>query len=262
MLSSVVSKSLTRPARLVQSATESERASLVEAVLDVARVDTSGLTKQQRFELAREKLADRLARYRHSFRWFVILWLGTAGLALAAFSIQRHSAPDVLQLRVTVLEPGGQPVDNSELRVVSASNESQRVDGGWEVVFPASAIPPDGRVEVYATRGSLTGSTTVDLLGSDVVAVTIQLEPPPEVLVRGEVRGPDDRLLAGAVVSVSGYGDEAVTTDETGIFVLPAHAGIGDSIRLHVEHPDYPPADQYALLSDVPETIIMDSPIP
>jgi hypothetical protein len=60
------------------------------------------------------------------------------------------------------------------------------------------------------------------------------------------------------MVSVIGYGEEAVTTSTDGSFVLPAHAAIGQSVRLHVEKEGYVPVDQYHPAGDEPAVIILE----
>ncbi|MGD2071844.1 MAG: carboxypeptidase-like regulatory domain-containing protein, partial [Gemmatimonadota bacterium] len=133
----------------------------------------------------------------------------------------------------------------SDIRA-SAGNEPQRVAGGWEVEIPREKVPEDGRVTFWAVDpvSSARGSEEIELGADPTPGVRIRLEA-PEVTVRGTVFGRDGRVLAGARVSVSGRGDEAVVTGSGGSFELPAHRSPGEQVRLHVEHPDYPAKDLY-----------------
>lgn len=152
--------------------------------------------------------------------------------------------PALYAVRVVVVGPDRQPLEGSEIRA-SAGNEPQRVAGGWEVEIPRVKVPEDGEVTFWAEHpaSSARGSQAL-VLGSDPTpSVQISLSV-PQATVRGTVFGPDGRALANAEVSVSGHGDEAAVTRRGGSFELHAHSPPGEQVRLHVEHPDFPPKDQ------------------
>lgn len=153
--------------------------------------------------------------------------------------------PEMYAVRVVVLDPDDQPVKDSEIHS-SVGNEPQEVDGGWEIEIPRSKVPDDGKVTFRAVdpASSGRGSTTLTLGDAPTPLAEIRLEI-PEATVRGTVLDPQNRALAGAKVSVSGFGDEAITTDDSGTFELVAHRPPGQRVRIRVEHPDYTFDDKY-----------------
>lgn len=151
------------------------------------------------------------------------------GFALAFW--RSPTEPDVYRLRVTVLAPDGTPVAEAEVGS-TVGGEVRRGGGIWELVVPRSSVPADGRIEVRASRGAERGATEVVLDADPQPAVTVRLEPPPEVAIRGTVVDGDGHPVAGARVSVDGRG--GVETDGDGAFELPALAPEGDMVRLRV----------------------------
>jgi hypothetical protein len=83
---------LKRKERLIRTAPESERAALVESSLEFFRVDTSGLTKTQKYDLALEQIRARERRFLTAAK--VISFIATL-FALAVVSIYTiaHLAP-------------------------------------------------------------------------------------------------------------------------------------------------------------------------
>jgi hypothetical protein len=66
------------------------------------------------------------------------------------------------------------------------------------------------------------------------------------------------KSIAGVRVSIIGHGDEAVLTDATGGFVLPAHAADGQQVQLHAEKEGYKPANQFHPAGNEPATMGLD----
>lgn len=181
--------------------------------------------------------------------WIIVL-LVLIGLGIAVWKLWPEPKlptppPAMYAVRVVVLDPDEQPVKDSEIHS-SVGNEPQEVDGGWEVEIPRNKVPDDGKVTFRAVdpASSGRGATTLTLGEDPTPLAEIRLEI-PEATVRGAVLDPQNRALAGAKVSVSGYGDEAVTTDESGTFELVAHRPPGQRVRIRVEHPDYTFEDKY-----------------
>ncbi len=101
--------SVSRTITLIKSASESDRTSLIEDVLEGYHVDLSKLTRDQVFIFALEKLRQREAR----FRWGAILLglFGVLGFVLL-FTEGRNSAHT--QLKKTVVDTANKYSDNSK----------------------------------------------------------------------------------------------------------------------------------------------------
>src|SRR5262249_42306189 len=103
----------------------------------------------------------------------------------------------------------------------------------------------------------LTGNTELQLGNDHNPAVTIQLVV-IESKVRGQVVDARGSAIAGALVSVAGYGKEAVTTQADGSFELPAHAALNQQVSLHAEKPGYRAANLWHPAGDFPAKIILE----
>jgi hypothetical protein len=179
-------------------------------------------------------------------------WLKASG-GLGAFALMLFlwpqltpaPGPDVYRLRVTVLGPQGQPVEDTEVHS-SVGGEQKKVQGGWEVDIPASALPVDRKLTVFADRSSafLHGSREVVLDKDFQPAVTVELKEDHSSMVSGRAVDPEGHALDGVRVSVVHYESEAVTTGPEGAFTLAVHAAPGQTIRLHAEKSGYRPLDQ------------------
>ena len=159
------------------------------------------------------------------------------------------------RVRVTVLDPQQVPVEDATVWS-TFGGEPKKVAGGWQFDIPAASVPAAGQLTVLAERKSYfqKGRASAELREDPNVALTVQLSR-PSARVRGVVLDPTGAAVADARVSVLGYGDEAVTTTEDGTFILDAHAALREEVRLHVEHPDFRPTDQYHPAGDTPATI-------
>jgi len=167
-------------------------------------------------------------------------------------------SPDLYRLRVTVLGPQGQSVDDAE---VHSMGEKKKVDGGWEVDIPAGSLPVDRKVTISAVRPSAFqhGQREVTLDKDFQPAVTVELKEDRSATVTGRVEDRKGRSIEGARVWVEGYAAEAVPTGPGGEFKLAAHAAPRQMVRLHVEKAgvEPPPQDQPA---GGPVTLVLDRP--
>ena len=79
--------------RLLRAAPQSQRAKLVEQALESFHVDTSGLTKQQQYDLAVQQIQARSQR----FRWtaIVVVLLVLIAATVAVYAIDRIAAPNL-----------------------------------------------------------------------------------------------------------------------------------------------------------------------
>jgi hypothetical protein len=147
-------------------------------------------------------------------------------------------------VRVIVIGANGIPVSDAHIWS-SLGGEIKKTDSGWEIAIPRdpSTKKEEGKIWAEVSAQGLRGESALTLGQGPVEPVTIQLKKAGELAVRGTVYDPAGYSVGNAIVSVSGYGDEARPTEVNGSFVLPAHAEQGQPITLHAEKPPYPPAD-------------------
>ncbi|HVF59065.1 MAG TPA: carboxypeptidase-like regulatory domain-containing protein [Thermoanaerobaculia bacterium] len=168
---------------------------------------------------------------------------------------------DVTRLRVLVLGPNGNPVEDAKVWT-SVGGEPKQVAGGWEFDIPLSKRPADGQIAVYASRESafLSGSSEVRVGGDLASSVTVRLAANPAATVRGLVVDGAGKALAEVRVSVVGHEGEAVTTGPGGQFVLPAHAADGQQVQLHAEKEGYEAVTQFHPAGAFPANLILEKP--
>ena len=204
-------------------------------------------------------------------RWLLIgKWIAgvlaaiIAGVAIWSFTHdggilnKKPKQPSIYRVRVTVIDTQNTPVDNA--RVWSTfGGEPKRVAGGWQFDIPSASVSKNNkRMPIYAKSGTFLRGQATLILGADPnPSLIIQLKKSTSATVRGIVVDTIGRAIPEAKVSVVGSGDEAATTDESGNFVLPAHAAVGERVRLHVEADGYKPENQHHFAGTEPATIIL-----
>ena len=163
-----------------------------------------------------------------------LLVLGISPLVASTFLASRG----VYHIRVVVLGTDGQPVNQAEVSS-SAGGEIKHASGNWEFDLAPQARPSSGQITFYASikDAYLAGSSPLPLKDDYFPAVSIQLQPLPQVTIRGTVVDENGRSVAGAHVAVSGYSDIA-TTDRMGNFSLPAHHAEGQLVSVRAEDGD------------------------
>ena len=183
--------------------------------------------------------------------WGVVMLLV---LIPTGFSLYQKIGKDTIyRIRVTVLNDQKLPIEDAKVWS-SIGGEPMKVAGGWHFEIPAAKRPQDGRLTIFASQENdhLTGARELQLEADYNPAVVIQLERDTSAKVRGQVVDSRGRAVAGARVSVAGYEAEAVVTKEGGNFELPAHAAVGQQVRLHAEKRGYGVADLHRPAGDEP----------
>jgi hypothetical protein len=130
----------------------------------------------------------------------------------------------------------------------SFGGEPKKVDAGWEMNIPAATVPKGEKLRITAAKESafLKGQTELTLGGERNPTVNLNLTHDATATVRGVVVDEgSNRYIAGARVSIVGYGAEAVITKEDGGFALPAHKAIDQQVLLHVEARGYKAVSQW-----------------
>jgi hypothetical protein len=253
---------LKKRVELIEGAAEPERIAMAQTVLDGVAVDTRGLTKAQRYELARDVLQRRADRFRGVLLGSLVLGVVAASFAAYAFTVF-HRPPETAaglhHLRLTVVDAEGHPLDATSVRT-SIGGELKETVSGWEIDVAEAALPADRQVTIWAEADGRRGTVAVRIPPvrgtSGRFPVTVRLPPTRPETLRGLVTDAASRAVIGARVSLVG-GDEAVTTGPDGAFLLLAGAAAGEEVRLRVVHEDYHPVEQYHLLGGEPARVVL-----
>jgi hypothetical protein len=171
----------------------------------------------------------------------------------------RPAASELYRIRVTVLDSSSLPVDDANVWS-SLGGEAQKVAGGWELNIPRAATPKDGTLTIFASRPAAfeIGSGHLRLAREPNPTLTLRLERDRSAQVRGIVVDSSNRAIAGARVNIVGFESEAVVSDAAGGFVLPAHAGEGQQVQLHVERQGYSAVTEFHPAGETPLTVVLD----
>jgi hypothetical protein len=194
-------------------------------------------------------------------------WLRASG-GLGAFALvlllwpklMPAPGPDVYRLRVTVLGPQGQLVEDAEVRS-SVGGEQKKASGGWEMDIPIGSLPADRKVIVYAAKPTAfwSGRRAVILDKDFRPVVEVQLAGDRAAKVQGSVQDEAGHSLPGVRVNLAGYEGEAVLTGPEGGFVLAAHAAPGQIVHLHAEKQGFRPLEQDHPAGRGAATLILES---
>jgi hypothetical protein len=160
-----------------------------------------------------------------------IITLGAVPFAASAFLRARG----VYHVQVVLLRPDQSVADVAQVKS-STGGEMKMVGDGWQLDVPLQSEPADGQVTLSATVKDefLKGRSTLVLAKDYYPTATIQLVAETSAQVRGVVVDEDLVAVAGASVSIAGYPDVALT-DQKGNFILPAHAGNGQMVKVHAQ---------------------------
>jgi hypothetical protein len=177
-----------------------------------------------------------------------------------AFWAKGVEGRSIYRVRVIVLDPEGSPVNDARV-TSSAGGEPKKVEGGWQFDIPKGSVPGDGMLTVYARieNAGLSGQNKLQLADDLNPAVTIQLARVESAVVRGIVVDASNRAIAGAKVSIVGYGSEQITTAGDGGFQLPAHGASGQVVRLHVEKDGYKAVEQDHPAGGISATVVLEA---
>jgi hypothetical protein len=104
----------------IESAPPEDRADLVAKTLEIFNVDTTGLTRQQQFEIAMRQINARIERFRLVAIVVVVLAIIGAGLSAYALGVQKQAkaadgagrtdTPTTIAEKIPPLVTGGAPV--------------------------------------------------------------------------------------------------------------------------------------------------------
>ncbi len=166
--------------------------------------------------------------------------------------------PAMYYLRVQVLDPDGRPVDGSTVRA-SAGNEPHLLpDGWWQVEVAAAKVPLDRSVTIWAEHPAWeSGRADLELSLDENPRIEVRLKV-PESRLGGVVVDAAGRGVADARVTVRDHAAGAAVTDRDGKFELTVKAARDQNIRLHVEHPGFPPRDSFCLAGRDGCAVVLD----
>lgn len=173
-----------------------------------------------------------------------------------------HPMPDtgIYRVRVTVLDEQGKPTEDADV-TNTFGGEAKKVKGGWQFDIPAASKPKDGKLTVMAMKESafLSGKTDLTLVSDANPAVTINLKRDDSARVRGQVVDSKNRAIMGARVFIVGFEGDIVITKEGGNFELPAHAAVGQTVKLHAEKAGFLAVTQEHPAGDHPATLVLEA---
>ena len=158
---------------------------------------------------------------------FMVLVTGLTLYALYRYAPAPEQSPYILH--ITVVDGDGRPVSRAKVSA-DASEQIRKLDKAWELVLRDRG--KGETVTLYATKFPAHGQETVTLGAKKEVRVTIPLETPPDSTISGKVTDPAGEPVAGALITVLGYEDEGVITDERGHFTVNTHAPPGVGVRV------------------------------
>lgn len=189
--------------------------------------------------------------------WILIPLLVAMPIAAAVYQqVATSKEQAIYRVRITVYDPQGIPVQDA--RVTSSfGGEPKKVDAGWEMDIPAATVPKGEKLRITATKESAYLKDQVEIALGDErnPTVSLKLVHDASATVRGQVVDDKGRAVAGARVTVVGYGNEAVVTKEDGNFVLPSHKAVDQQVLLHAEAKGYRSESQWHPAGDYPAVI-------
>jgi hypothetical protein len=160
-----------------------------------------------------------------------IISLGFTPFAASSFLRSRG----IYHVQLLVVRPDLSPVD---IALVKSSNGGnlKMVEGGWELDIAPQTRPADGKLTLSASVKDefLKGSSSLVLAQDYYPTASIQLVAETSAKVRGVVVDEELTAVAGATVSIDGR-PEVTVTDQKGNFVLPAHAGSGQTVEIEAK---------------------------
>jgi len=189
----------------------------------------------------------------------VILGL-TPILASVGLKFEKERNPGIYELLVSVKLRGNNTLITEAVVTSSVGIVPGRQGDVFEFKIPGNTRSA-GNVEISAhvPGEALSGSATVALKDDYHPTLTVWLDYPSPVQVSGRVVNGADPLHRGirdAQVSIPPY-PEAVPTTATGSFTLPAHAGNGQTISIHVVKSGFKTKDQRQLLGDPTAAVVL-----
>jgi Carboxypeptidase regulatory-like domain len=180
--------------------------------------------------------------YKFFLATLLILTVSLAVIAFRgrpSFTQFNPSFPDIYHLRVLVVDEKDKLIEDAKVRL-SISNEAKKLDGAWQFDIPNASKPQDGQLKIFASQDNeyLKGEANYKLDKDPNPTIKVRIIKDLSSKVSGIVVDENNRAIPGATVSLVGS-QEKTLTNETGQFILPAHAADGEFIRLHIEKSGY-----------------------
>jgi hypothetical protein len=174
----------------------------------------------------------------------LILVFGIVVGFLGRSMLRVNDGPAVNQVRVHAIGADQNALQRAHV-TSSLGGEIKLVSGGWEVDVPAGSSDDKRQLTIDASVEDLglIGSTTITLSKDPIQTTSLELKKRGELPVRGIVEDLRGNSIPNALVSVVGYGKDAVLSDASGNFEMPSHAQADETIPLHAEKPGFRPAN-------------------
>lgn len=187
---------------------------------------------------------------RTAWRWGLGFLLLAGVLTLSIWLRPRFTAnpppkPEIYGVLVQVLDPQGLPVDRVTLHASAGMTPRRLPDGWWEVQIPATKVPADGLISLWAEHEEWDGNRTELHLGDAPNPRTEIRLKPPESWLRGWVTDDADQVLSGVRVSRrDGVQGDAIT-NAAGRFALKLPVRPETRVRLRAERDGWAPGDEF-----------------
>jgi serine/threonine protein kinase len=189
------------------------------------------------------------SRSRPAWHWslglLLLVALLTFGIWLRLRSSETPPKPEAYAVLVQVLDPQGLPVDRAMLHASAGMTPRRLPDGWWEVRIPATKVPADGLISLWAEHETWVGNRTELHLGDAPNPRTNIRLKPPEAWLRGRVTNDANQVLSGVRISrQDGTQGEAIT-DAEGRFSLKLPVRPETRVRLRAERNGWAPGDEF-----------------
>lgn len=154
--------------RLIKAASEDKRADLVRSALEFFDVDTAGLTKEQKYEIALAQIHARAQRFRTTAIVVCVLAVILAGISAYAIS-QNGSKPHPPEEPKAVLPPKGGPTAPTKERIFDSRGPNKiSLTSPTEWNYPSDVVRVRGTV---VTNGRPLTINAAKLIAEDASVV-------------------------------------------------------------------------------------------
>jgi hypothetical protein len=238
----------------------------VNSIWSIAAFTIAALVAVLKLALASPDAARRRGKHAapalsHSVIWPIVIVICVLGalpiVANTYLESRRIQQQSLFRVRVTVLDPQGNPISGVTLRTTASNETTATADGAGVVAIPAGALPADRRITIFADLepAFLHARANVQLAEDPNPSVTIEMKSNRDATVTGLVQDEEGRAIAAALVHV--LGGDSGETSATGSFTLKANAAVGQTVRLHGEKKGYKPVDQDHPAGREPATLVL-----
>ena len=153
--------------------------------------------------------------------------------------------PDLYEIRVQVLDPEANPVNEAIVRSSTGNQPHRLSEGWWRIQIPATKVPRDRKVTVSAEKDDLEANyAELVLREGQKLRTTIRLKL-PQTWIRGRVVDGNNRALGGVRITPHDGTPGRATSGIDGSFALQLPVPKERHIGLRAEFKGWPPDTTY-----------------